>query len=244
MLYIFLPAIVLHCHQFRDGEVGVLTQSQPDMTLRLSPISEPGMASGHKCELQDIRALNVPDRRHRLGVMFARAIGAPQVAPKPGRMERVEKDCGFNVLVDYAHTDDALRNALNMLRRITPGRVFVVFGCGGNRDRSKRPAMTKAVQEVADFAWATADNPRKESLASIFDDMRIGVEDPERIRFVEDRRHAISLALDKAIDGDCILIAGKGHEPFQEFFDTIVPFDDRRVARELIEIKRIKPNLS
>jgi len=162
----------------------------------------------------------------------------------PGRMERVEKDCGFNVLVDYAHTDDALRNALNMLRRITPGRVFVVFGCGGNRDRSKRPAMTKAVQEVADFAWATADNPRKESLASIFDDMRIGVEDPERIRFVEDRRHAISLALDKAIDGDCILIAGKGHEPFQEFFDTIVPFDDRRVARELIEIKRIKPNLS
>jgi len=161
----------------------------------------------------------------------------------PGRMERVEKDSEFNVLVDYAHTDDALRNALQMLRRITPGRLFVVFGCGGNRDRTKRPAMTKAVQEMADFAFATADNPRKEPLASIFDDMRAGVVRPERIKFVEDRRHAISLALDQVKSGDCVLIAGKGHESFQEFGDTIVPFDDRQVARELIKIKRIKPNL-
>ncbi len=161
----------------------------------------------------------------------------------PGRMERVDRDCGFNVLVDYAHTDDALRNALQMLRRITPGRLFVVFGCGGNRDRTKRPAMVKAVQETADFAWATADNPRKEPLASIFDDMRTGVENSECIQFIEDRRHAISLALDQAESGYCVLIAGKGHESFQEFGDTIVPFDDRQVARELIEIKRIKPNL-
>lgn len=160
----------------------------------------------------------------------------------PGRMERVEKDCGFNVLVDYAHTDDALRNALQMLRRITPGRLFVVFGCGGNRDRTKRPAMMKAVQEMADFAWATADNPRKEPLGSIFEDMRIGIEDPDRIQFIEDRRHAISMALDQAKSGDCVLIAGKGHESFQEFGDTIVPFDDRQVARELIEIKRNNPN--
>jgi len=161
-----------------------------------------------------------------------------------GRMERVDKDCGFNVLVDYAHTDDALRNALQMLRRITPGRLFVVFGCGGNRDRTKRPAMTKVVQELADFAWATSDNPRKEPLASIFADMRTGLKDPDRIQFVESRRHAISLALDQARNGDCVLIAGKGHESFQEFGDTIVPFDDRQVARELIEIKRIQSNLS
>jgi UDP-N-acetylmuramoyl-L-alanyl-D-glutamate--2,6-diaminopimelate ligase len=186
-----------------------------------------------------------------LAVCYATGQEIPSMFPRladfagiPGRMERVEKKSGFNVLVDYAHTDDALRNALQMLRRITPGRLFVVFGCGGNRDRTKRPAMTKAVQEMADFAFATADNPRKESLASIFDDMRTGVEDPDRIQFIEDRRHAISLALDQVKTGDCVLIAGKGHESFQEFGDTIVPFDDRQVARELIEIKRIKPNLS
>jgi UDP-N-acetylmuramoyl-L-alanyl-D-glutamate--2,6-diaminopimelate ligase len=159
----------------------------------------------------------------------------------PGRMERVEEGQAYNVLVDYAHTDDALRNALGMLRAITPGRLFVVFGCGGNRDRTKRPLMTAVVQEFADFAWATADNPRSEALAQIFADMKAGVTAPEKITFVEDRRRAISLALDMAQEGDSLLIAGKGHETYQEFADTIVPFDDRQVVRELIGIKRIKP---
>ena len=159
----------------------------------------------------------------------------------PGRMERIEEDQPYNVLVDYAHTDDALRNALSMLRAITPGRLFVVFGCGGNRDRSKRPLMTKAVQEFADFAFATADNPRSEAIAQIFADMKTGVSDETKIAFVEDRRRAISLALDLAKEGDSLLIAGKGHETYQEFADTIVPFDDRQVVRELIGIKKIKP---
>jgi UDP-N-acetylmuramoyl-L-alanyl-D-glutamate--2,6-diaminopimelate ligase len=158
-----------------------------------------------------------------------------------GRMERIDEGQAFNVLVDYAHTDDALRNALGMLRAITPGRLFVVFGCGGNRDRTKRPLMTAAVQEFADFAWATADNPRGEALSQIFSDMKAGVKSPEKITFVEDRRHAISLALDAAREGDCLLVAGKGHETYQEFADTIVPFDDRQVVRELIGIKSIKP---
>jgi UDP-N-acetylmuramoyl-L-alanyl-D-glutamate--2,6-diaminopimelate ligase len=158
-----------------------------------------------------------------------------------GRMERIEEGQPYNVLVDYAHTDDALHNALGMLRAITPGRLFVVFGCGGNRDRSKRPLMTAAVQEFADFSWATADNPRAEKLGQIFADMQGGVKDAAKIAFVEDRRRAISLALDAARPGDCLLIAGKGHETYQEFADTIVPFDDRQVVRELIGIKSIKP---
>ncbi|HKB58003.1 MAG TPA: UDP-N-acetylmuramyl-tripeptide synthetase, partial [Lacunisphaera sp.] len=158
----------------------------------------------------------------------------------PGRMERIEEGQPYNVLVDYAHTDDALRNALGMLRAVTPGRLFVVFGCGGNRDRLKRPLMTAVVQEFADFAWATADNPRTEALAQIFADMKTGVKSPEKITFVEDRRRAISLALDAAREGDCLLIAGKGHETYQEFADTIIPFDDRQVVRELIGIKNIK----
>jgi len=159
----------------------------------------------------------------------------------PGRMERIEEGQPYNVLVDYAHTDDALHNALGMLRAITPGRLLVVFGCGGNRDRTKRPLMTAAVQENADHAWATADNPRSEALTQIFTDMQTGVTAPEKITFVEDRRRAISLALDAAREGDCVLIAGKGHETYQEFADTIIPFDDRQVVREMIEIKKIKP---
>ena len=158
----------------------------------------------------------------------------------PGRMERIEEGQPFNVLVDYAHTDDALRNALGMLRAITPGRLLVVFGCGGNRDRSKRPLMVQAVLEFADFAFATADNPRSEGLAQIFDDMKAGATAPEKIAWVEDRRRAISLALDAAKEGDCLLIAGKGHESYQEFADTVIPFDDRQVVRELIGIKTLK----
>jgi UDP-N-acetylmuramoyl-L-alanyl-D-glutamate--2,6-diaminopimelate ligase len=172
-----------------------------------------------------------------LGVLLPKLGQFKSVA---GRMERIEEGQPFNVLVDYAHTDDALRNALGMLRAVTPGRLLVVFGCGGNRDRTKRPLMTRAVQERADFAWATADNPRSEPLARIFADMREGIVAPDKINFIDDRRHAISLALDAAQPGDCLLIAGKGHESYQEFADTIIPFDDRQVVRELIGVKRIK----
>lgn len=157
----------------------------------------------------------------------------------PGRMERIEEGQSFNVLVDYAHTDDALRNAVSMLKPVTPGRLIVVFGCGGDRDRAKRPLMVKAVQEQADFVFATADNPRRENLAQIFDDMKEGIVSADRITWIDDRRRAISLALDMAEPQDCLLIAGKGHESYQEFADTVVPFDDRQVARELIGIKRI-----
>jgi UDP-N-acetylmuramoyl-L-alanyl-D-glutamate--2,6-diaminopimelate ligase len=159
----------------------------------------------------------------------------------PGRMERIDEGQPYNVLVDYAHTDDALRNALGMLRAITPGRLFVVFGCGGNRDRTKRSRMTAAVQEFADGAWATADNPRSEPLGQIFADMQPDLTHGARVTFIEDRRRAISLALDAAGPGDCVLIAGKGHETYQELAGTVVPFDDRQVVRELIASRSIQP---
>jgi len=165
----------------------------------------------------------------------------PSFPGVPGRMERIECGQDFPVLVDYAHTDDALRNALTMLREITPGRVLTVFGCGGNRDRAKRPLMTKVAQALSDFAWATADNPRREKLGTIFADMERGVTARDRIVFVDDRRRAISLALDEAREGDCVLIAGKGHETYQEFADIVAPFDDRQVARELLNLKKLRP---
>lgn len=158
----------------------------------------------------------------------------------PGRMERIEEGQAFNVLVDYAHTDDALRNALGMLRSITPGRLICVFGCGGNRDRAKRPLMARAVEDLADIALPTGDNPRNESVSRIFEDMRAGVTTPSKFTWIEDRRRAISLALDMCRPGDCMLVAGKGHETYQEFADTVTPFDDRQVVRELIALKRLR----
>jgi len=175
-----------------------------------------------------------------LGVPLATAIERLRSFPGvPGRMERVDEGQDFAVFVDYAHTDDALRNALSMLRPITSGRLHCLFGCGGNRDRGKRPRMVKAVQECSDIAWATADNPRREELEQIFADMKSGVIDPGRVTFIPDRRRAIRVALDACRPGDTLLIAGKGHETYQELADSVVPFDDRQVARELLRAKRI-----
>jgi UDP-N-acetylmuramoyl-L-alanyl-D-glutamate--2,6-diaminopimelate ligase len=152
----------------------------------------------------------------------------------PGRMERIDQGQPFNVLVDYAHTDDALGNALTALRAITPGKVRVVFGCPGHRDRAKRAPMAQAAQVNADHVYATSDNPRTESLAQIFTDMRAGVTTPEKFTWIEDRREAIAAAFAASQPGDAVLIAGKGHEIVQEFGATVFPFDDRQVARELL----------
>ena len=156
-----------------------------------------------------------------------------------GRMETVSEDYDFNVVVDYAHTPDALRNALSILRECTTGRLHVVFGCGGDRDQGKRMEMTRVACAGADQIWVTSDNPRTESLSDIFNDMRKGVSRGAKISFIEDRRRAISMSLDAAEAGDCILIAGKGHESFQEVQYSAIPFDDRKIARELLKIKKL-----
>ena len=156
----------------------------------------------------------------------------------PGRLERIAEGQAFDVVVDFAHTADALHHTLRVLRAVTPGRLLVVFGCGGNRDRAQRPLLTRVVQEYAALAVATAANPRSEALTQIFDDMRAGVSAPERITWIDDRRRAIAAALSMALPGDCVLIAGKGHETCQELADTVFPFDDRQVARELLRSSR------
>ncbi|MBT6463557.1 MAG: UDP-N-acetylmuramoyl-L-alanyl-D-glutamate--2,6-diaminopimelate ligase [Opitutae bacterium] len=155
----------------------------------------------------------------------------------PGRLENVNEGQKFSVFVDYAHTSDALRNILSVLREVTDGRLLLVFGCGGDRDHKKRPLMTSAAQEYCDYVWATADNPRSEPLDSIFTHMKDGVQLPDHIKFVKDRRRAISLAIEDAKPNDCLIIAGKGHETYQEVNNTIIAFDDRRVTRELLHIK-------
>lgn len=171
-------------------------------------------------------------------VVLARLRSFPGV---PGRLEPIDAGQAFEVFVDYAHSASALRHTLADLRTRTNGRLLVVFGCGGGGAAAARAAMTAAVQAQADFAIATADNPRHERPADIFAAMQAGVTAPARITWIEDRRRAIGLALELAKPGDCVVVAGKGHESFQEFADTVVPFDDRQVVRELLGRKLNRP---
>ncbi len=159
----------------------------------------------------------------------------------PGRFERV--DCGqlFTVVVDYAHTDDALRNLTGIARDFVHrglgnGRVITVFGCGGDRDRSKRPLMGEAAGKGSDFVVLTSDNPRSEDPSLIIEDALPGLKKTGTRHAVEvDRKHAIRLALSQAMPGDMVLIAGKGHEKFQITREGTFPFDDVQVAKQELE---------
>ena len=159
----------------------------------------------------------------------------------PGRFEPVEEGQPFAVLVDYAHTPDSLENVLGSARQITApsGRLICVFGCGGDRDREKRPLMGAIAHRLSDLAVVTSDNPRSEEPGAIIEEIVAGMEGPGAERIVEaDRRGAIAAALAAAREGDTLVIAGKGHEQGQEFEGgRKIPFDDREVARE--ELQRL-----
>ena len=157
-----------------------------------------------------------------------------QMSPVPGRLDRVETGEEFGVYIDYAHTADALRNVLMTVGELTKGRLIVVFGCGGDRDKGKRQPMGEAACELADFSILTTDNPRTEDPREILRQMEAGFPASARGHYqvIEDRREAIERALDIARPGDNVLIAGKGHETYQEFADTVIPFNDRSVVEE------------
>jgi UDP-N-acetylmuramoyl-L-alanyl-D-glutamate--2,6-diaminopimelate ligase len=157
----------------------------------------------------------------------------------PGRLEAVPAQRQFRVFVDYAHTDDALLNVIKTCRELNPARLIVVFGCGGNRDKTKRPRMGAVVDQHADFAIVTSDNPRKEGPLAIIEDIKPGMQ-RGAYEVIVDRREAIFKAITMAEPRDIILIAGKGHENYQEFGDHIAPFDDVAVAREALEGKRVE----
>jgi len=188
---------------------------------------------------------NVENALAAIGV--GRTLGLPDVQISsglatldrvPGRMEHVG-GVDLDVVVDYAHTPDALDNALRALRETTRGRLAVVFGCGGDRDRGKRPQMGKVAAELADRIYVTSDNPRGEDPQAIVDDIVAGIGTHERT--VElDRRRAVERAIAEAKPGDVVLIAGKGHETYQIVGEHVLPFDDAAIARELLA-KRGKP---
>lgn len=179
-----------------------------------------------------------------LGVSLDKiAQGVESLASVPGRFEHI--DCGqdFQVIVDYAHTEDGLRNVLQAAREICRGRVICVFGCGGDRDRGKRPKMGAAAAELAEFSILTSDNPRTESPQQILEDVEVGLRQAGKKRgedylVIQDRREAIHRAIEMAQPGDLVMLAGKGHEDYQIIGTEKQHFDDREIARDLLEAIR------
>jgi UDP-N-acetylmuramoyl-L-alanyl-D-glutamate--2,6-diaminopimelate ligase len=196
------------------------------------------------CRLPLIGRHNIYNALAATGAGLALKVGVPEIqkalnsmAPVPGRLEQVALGRRFGVFVDYAHTEDALRNVLDTLREITTGRLLLAFGCGGSRDTGKRAKMGKVAAELADFTIITSDNPRKESPEKIAAQIEEGFRSvrTKGFRVELDRRKAIDDIIRLAKPGDVVLLAGKGHETYQEFEDTVVPFDDCVHARESLE---------
>jgi UDP-N-acetylmuramoyl-L-alanyl-D-glutamate--2,6-diaminopimelate ligase len=161
------------------------------------------------------------------------ASGIAQLTSVPGRFERVDLGQPFLVIVDYAHTDDALNNLLTSARELSAGgRIITLFGCGGDRDRTKRPLMGEAAGRLSDIVVLTSDNPRSEDPLLIINDAIVGVQRTKAKCLVEaDRERAIEIALDQARPGDIVVLAGKGHETVQVLRDQTIPFEDREMAR-------------
>jgi UDP-N-acetylmuramoyl-L-alanyl-D-glutamate--2,6-diaminopimelate ligase len=164
--------------------------------------------------------------------------GCPAV---PGRFETIDEGQPFGVVVDYAHTDDALKNLIEAARKVLgqqerPGRVITLFGCGGDRDRTKRPVMGEIAGRMSDLVILTSDNPRTEEPLNIMNDILVGLRRVDTPFLAEsDRRQAIATALREAKENDMVLIAGKGHETYQVVGRVSHPFDDRQVAREVLQ---------
>lgn len=157
----------------------------------------------------------------------------------PGRLEAVQNPLKYNIFVDFAHTDDALTNVLETLNEFKKGKTITVFGCGGDRDRTKRPKMAEACEENSDLCILTSDNPRSEDPLSIANEVVKGFKNPSKYIVELDRRSAIEKAIEMANPNDTILIAGKGHEKFQIFAHKTIEFDDRKVALEsLLKVKK------
>lgn len=173
------------------------------------------------------------------GIPLDAAIGSlERIEGVPGRIEAVSGDAPFTVLVDYAHTPDGLENVLRALRELAEGRLICVFGCGGDRDRSKRPLMGKIAAELADYAIITNDNPRSEEPLQIMRQIEAGISaaDVKGFNYIleQDRRQAIEKAVEMASPGDVVLIAGKGHETYQAIDGKLIAFDDRQTAKDVI----------
>jgi UDP-N-acetylmuramoyl-L-alanyl-D-glutamate--2,6-diaminopimelate ligase len=178
---------------------------------------------------------------YTLGTSLKDAVSAvPEINPVRGRAEVIQSNAPFPVVVDYAHTPDALEKILATLRKLTNGALRCVIGAGGDRDRGKRPLMAQAAENFSDFVYLTSDNPRSEEPMTILEDMKAGISRVDDIYMNADRRQAISDALSAAQAGDVVVIAGKGHETYQEIRGVKYPFDDAEVVRDWLRAHRLE----
>ncbi len=224
----------------------------PDADLRATEISSDFSGSAFRAGGLELRS-PLPGRFNVYNVLgavaAARALGVddatimaalPAVEPVPGRFEPVDEGQGFALIVDYAHTPDSLENVLAAARPLTRGRLISLFGCGGDRDRGKRPLMGEISARLADHTIVTSDNPRSEDPDAIVAEIMAGIEDPSATEAIVDRRAAIERAVELASDGDVVVVAGKGHEQGQEFEGgRKLPFDDVGVAREALRARLV-----
>ncbi|MGE5615006.1 MAG: UDP-N-acetylmuramoyl-L-alanyl-D-glutamate--2,6-diaminopimelate ligase [Bacillota bacterium] len=192
--------------------------------------------------------VNIPGKFSIYNALAAAGVGGLRGIPRdavkaglervqvPGRVELVHTGRDFNVIIDYAHTPDSLENILNTVKDYATGRVICVFGCGGDRDRSKRPMMGAISGRIADYTVITSDNPRTEDPESIIKEIEEGIKTTGgEYTCICDRREAIRHALTGAMPGDVVILAGKGHETYQQFGDKIIYFDEREVVRDILE---------
>ena len=222
-----------------DAQVRVKQFSQHEGKTRATLITPAGRLEIESALLGRANLANIlAATATALGLGISREVvrdGIRNLTSVPGRFERVEEGQPFLVIVDYAHTDDALRNVLKTARELTDNRLIVVFGCGGDRDRAKRPLMGEVAGSLSDFPVLTSDNPRSEDPLLIINDAMVGLQRAGKAYLTEvDRGVAIRRALEQAREGDVVVIAGKGHETSQIFETHTEPFDDRLVARQIL----------
>jgi UDP-N-acetylmuramoyl-L-alanyl-D-glutamate--2,6-diaminopimelate ligase len=225
-----------------DWRAADYTLTPGGATIRLeTPAGSATVTSRLAGEVNVLNLLAAFTAAHARGIPFAQLVAAvPTLKPVPGRFQPVDAGQPFSVIVDYAHTDDALRNLIALARQMTAksgARVITLFGCGGDRDRTKRPKMGEAAGQASDFVVVTSDNPRSEDPRAILEEIEPGLRATGVQYTIEpDRTAAIRLALEAARPGDVVLIAGKGHEKEQIFADRTVPFDDSEVARSALSV--------
>jgi UDP-N-acetylmuramoyl-L-alanyl-D-glutamate--2,6-diaminopimelate ligase len=227
----FEPAAIVRAEQYRFSETGIKADVDfPGGQLQIcSALMGKHNLSNILAAVASGLALNIPAPTIKEGISALKNI--------PGRLERIENTLGFQVFVDYAHTDQAMRSLLETVRDLKPGRILLVFGAGGDRDKSKRPRMGEVAASLADLSFITADNPRSEDPPAIIAEIEKGFigKGAKNYRIVPDRKEAIFQALAAARKGDYVLVAGKGHENYQVFKDRTIPFDDAEVVRSALK---------
>jgi UDP-N-acetylmuramoyl-L-alanyl-D-glutamate--2,6-diaminopimelate ligase len=226
----FEPAAIVRAENYRLSEGGIKADvDYPGGQLKVcSPLMGRHNLYNILAAIASALALNIPAPAIKDGITALKGI--------PGRLEKIENPLGFQVYIDYAHTDQAMRSLLETVRELKPNRILLVFGAGGDRDKGKRPRMGEVAAALADVTFLTSDNPRSEDPLAIISDIEKGLTQGKAkdYRVVPNRREAISQALAAARKGDVVLVAGKGHEHYQIFKDRTIPFDDGQVVREIL----------